>query len=42
MWRILAPDKLAMRFAMPPEAASARAFEIFTDSRSLFWTADRF
>jgi hypothetical protein len=42
MWRILAPDKLATRFAMAPEAASARALEIFADSRSLFWTADRF
>jgi|SRR5208282_2572215 len=42
MWRILAPDKLAMRFAMAPEAASVRPFEIFADSRSLFWTADRF
>jgi predicted N-acetyltransferase YhbS len=42
MWQVLAPDKLARRFAMAPEAASARAFEIFADSRSLFWTADRF
>lgn len=42
MWRVLSPDKLARRFAMAPEAASARAFEIFADSRSLFWTADRF
>ncbi len=42
MWRVLAPDELARRFAMAPEAASARAFEIFSDSRSLFWTADRF
>ena len=42
MWRILAPAKLAQRFAMTPEAASAHAFEIFEDSRSLFWTADRF
>ena len=42
MWRILAPDKLATRLAMAPQAASARAFEIFADSRSLFWTADRF
>src|ERR1700722_2851594 len=42
MWRVLAPDKLAYRFAMTPEAASARAFEIFADSRSVFWTADRF
>lgn len=42
MWQVLAPDKLAMRFAMAAQAASARAFEIFTDSRSLFWTADRF
>jgi predicted N-acetyltransferase YhbS len=42
MWRILAPDKLARRFATTPEAASARAFELFADSRSVFWTADRF
>jgi predicted N-acetyltransferase YhbS len=42
MWRILAPDKLARRFAMAPEAASAHAYEIFSDSRSVFWTADRF
>ena len=42
MWRVLAPDKLAHRFAMTPEAASAHAFEIFADSRSVFWTADRF
>ena len=42
MWRVLAPDKLARRFAMAPEAASAHAFELFADSRSLFWTADRF
>jgi predicted N-acetyltransferase YhbS len=42
MWRVLAPEKLARRFATTPEAASARAFELFADSRSLFWTADRF
>ncbi len=42
MWQVLAPDKLARRFAIEPEAASARAFDIFADSRSLFWTADRF
>ena len=42
MWRVLAPDKLARRFAMASAAASARAFEIFADSRSVFWTADRF
>jgi predicted N-acetyltransferase YhbS len=42
MWRVLAPDKLARRFAMAPEAAAARAFEMFADSRSVFWTADRF
>ncbi len=42
MWRILAPAKLARRFAMTPEAASAHAFETFQDSHSLFWTADRF
>jgi predicted N-acetyltransferase YhbS len=42
MWQVLAPDKLARRFAMAPEAAAARALEIFADSRSVFWTADRF
>jgi predicted N-acetyltransferase YhbS len=42
MWRVLAPDKLGRRFAMMPDAASAHAFEIFADSRSVFWTADRF
>src|SRR5208283_5078203 len=39
MWRVLAPDLLARRFAIAPDAASARAFEIFADSRSFFWTA---
>ena len=42
MWRVLAPDKLARRFAMAPEAAAAHALEIFADTRSVFWTADRF
>jgi predicted N-acetyltransferase YhbS len=42
MWRILAPEKLARRFAMAPEAASAHAFDLFSDSNSLFWTSDRF
>jgi len=42
MWRILAPDKLAHRFATTPDAASARVFELFADSGSVFWTADRF
>lgn len=42
MWRVLAPEKLARRFAMTPEAAAAHAFKIFADSRSVFWTADRF
>ncbi|HYL58657.1 MAG TPA: hypothetical protein VEU51_07270, partial [Candidatus Acidoferrales bacterium] len=42
MWRVLAPEKLARRFATTPAAASTRAFELFADSRSLFWTADRF
>jgi GNAT superfamily N-acetyltransferase len=42
MWRVLVPDKLARRFGMTPEAASAHALEIFADSRSVFWTADRF
>ncbi len=42
MWRVLAPDKLARRFAMTAEAASAHAFELFADSRSVYWTADRF
>ena len=42
MWRVLAPEKLARRFAMTAEAASSHAFEIFADSRSVFWTSDRF
>ena len=42
MWRILAPEKLARRFAMAPEAASTHAFDLFSDSNSLFWTSDRF
>ncbi|MGH7924357.1 MAG: GNAT family N-acetyltransferase [Candidatus Binatus sp.] len=42
MWRVLAPDKLARRFAIAPEAATARAFDLFADSRSVYWTADRF
>jgi predicted N-acetyltransferase YhbS len=42
MWRVLNPEKLAQRFAMTPEAASAHAFEMFADSRSVFWTSDRF
>jgi hypothetical protein len=42
MWRVLAPERLARRFAMTPEAASAHAFELFSDTKSLFWTADRF
>ncbi len=42
MWRVIAPDKLARRFGTSPEAATDRAFSIFSDSRSLFWTADRF
>jgi GNAT superfamily N-acetyltransferase len=42
MWRVLAPERLARRFAITPEAASAHAFELFSDPGSLFWTADRF
>jgi predicted N-acetyltransferase YhbS len=42
MWRVLKPEKLGWRFAMAPEAAAAHAFEIFGDSRSVYWTADRF
>jgi predicted N-acetyltransferase YhbS len=42
MWRVLAPEKLGRRFATTPDAAATRAFELFADSRSLFWTADRF
>jgi GNAT superfamily N-acetyltransferase len=42
MWRVIAPDALGRRFTMAPEAAEVRAFEIFADSRSVYWTADRF
>src|SRR6266478_3241779 len=42
MWRILAPEKLAHRFATTSDAASTHAFDLFSDLNSLFWTADRF
>jgi hypothetical protein len=42
MWRILAPEKLAHRFTTTPEAASTHAFNLFSNSNSLFWTSDRF
>ncbi|MGH7247528.1 MAG: GNAT family N-acetyltransferase, partial [Pseudomonadota bacterium] len=42
MWRIIAPDKLAARLGTTPEATASRAFKIFADDNSLFWTADRF
>ncbi len=42
MWRVLSPESLARRFTMTPEAASAHAFDLFSSSDSLFWTADRF
>ncbi len=42
MWRVMLPERLAERFAMAPEAASEYAFSMFENSRSLFWTADRF
>src|SRR5579863_10440169 len=42
MWRVLAPERLAPRFAMTPEAASKHAFDLFSDTGSLYWTADRF
>ena len=42
MWRIIAPEKLGARLGLSPEHATRRAFELFADHRSLFWTADRF
>lgn len=42
MWRIIAPDKLAARLGTSAEAATSRAFALFADDHSLFWTADRF
>lgn len=42
MWRVILPERLAERFAMAPAAASEYAFSLFENSRSLFWTADRF
>jgi predicted N-acetyltransferase YhbS len=42
MWRVMAPDRLARRFGIAPERATAMAFEIFADDRSLYWTSDRF
>jgi GNAT superfamily N-acetyltransferase len=42
MWQVLAPERLARRFSMTPEAACAHAFDLFSDTSSLYWTADRF
>jgi predicted N-acetyltransferase YhbS len=42
MWRVMAPDKLARRLGVASEQATAAAFEVFADDRSLFWTSDRF
>ena len=42
MWRVIAPEKLGARFAMDPDAATAHAFAMFQDPRSLYWTSDRF
>ncbi|HYB89726.1 MAG TPA: GNAT family N-acetyltransferase [Candidatus Binataceae bacterium] len=42
MWRVIAPEKLARRFGGTAEEASRRAFAMFEDPRSLYWTSDRF
>ncbi len=42
MWRIISAEKLGNRLGLSPQRASDRAFELFSDDRSLFWTADRF
>jgi GNAT superfamily N-acetyltransferase len=42
MWRIISRERLGRRLGLAPEAAEARAFELFASDRSLFWTSDRF
>ncbi|SRR5579885_827252 len=42
MWRIISPERLGRRLGLPPDRACRRAFDLFADDRSLFWTADRF
>jgi hypothetical protein len=42
MWRVISPEKLGQRLGLPAAKASERAFELFADDRSLFWTSDRF
>jgi GNAT superfamily N-acetyltransferase len=42
MWRIVSAHKLGKRLGLPPDRATARAFELFASDNSLFWSADRF
>ncbi|MGO9453479.1 MAG: GNAT family N-acetyltransferase [Candidatus Binataceae bacterium] len=42
MWRVISPDRLGARLGITPDSAAARAFHLFGDDRSLFWTSDRF
>jgi len=42
MWRVIAPENLARRFGTSAEEASQRAFAMFENPRSLYWTSDRF
>lgn len=42
MWRVVNPQRLAARFAIEPDAAHARLFELVENPSALFWTADRF
>jgi GNAT superfamily N-acetyltransferase len=42
MWRIISPERLGARLGLSPEKAATRAFELFRDDSSLFWTSDRF
>lgn len=42
MWRIILPEKLGRRFGISPENAVRRAFAMFGDQSSVYWTADRF
>ena len=42
MWRIISSERLAKRLSVSPAEASTRAFDIFANDASLFWTSDRF
>lgn len=42
MWRVIAPDKLAMRIGTAAEESEAALFATIEAPNALYWTADRF